>query len=458
MMYSRIRIAKKLLRPDGVLVCAIDENEFSSLSLVIREIFGEGGYEHGYVSVVHNPRGQQGANFSYVNEYLIFVYPADKQKHISDFKKDQVDSRNLRDSGTESDRTDARNCFYPFFVRDGRIVEIGEVPADDFHPAAANVVRDDHTTEIWPMTDSGDEKKWRYARQSVESILDKIAPKIGRSSMQIIFHKDSGTMRSVWANARYDSSEYGTKLLEDMIPGAGFTYPKSLWAVYDSIFAGCGNDKNGIVLDFFAGSSTTAHATMQLNADDGGNRSFIMVQFPEEIDPKSGPYKKGFRTISDISKERIRRAGAKILEGKCHAEWNKDIGFRVLKVDTSNMQDIFYRPDQVDQKDLLDAVDNIRPDRTPEDLLFQVLVDWGVDLSLPIKREAIQGKTAFFVDENALVACFDTGITEELVKEIAKHEPLRVVFRDNGFVSDAVKINVEQIFRQLSPATDVKSI
>jgi adenine-specific DNA-methyltransferase len=183
-----------------------------------------------------------------------------------------------------------------------------------------------------------------------------------------------------------------------------------------------------------------------------------MVQMPEEVEQSSAAYKAGFRTIGELAKERIRRAGAKTLEGDCHPEWNRDVGFRVLKIDTSNMQDVYYRPDEVDQKDLLEAVDNIKPDRTAEDLLFQVLVDWGVDLSLPIWRESVQGKTVFFVDENALVACFELGVTEELVKELAGREPLRVVFRDNGFVSDAVKINVEQVFRQLSPGTDVKSI
>lgn len=179
---------------------------------------------------------------------------------------------------------------------------------------------------------------------------------------------------------------------------------------------------------------------------------------PEAVDPATKAGNAGFTTIAEITKERLRRAGKKILEGDCHPDWNRDVGFRVLKVDTSNMQDVYYRPDQIDQKDLLAAVDNIKPDRSPEDLLFQVLVDWGVDLTLPIKRETVQGKTVFFVDENALVACFETGVTEELVKELAAREPLRVVFRDNGFVSDAVKINVEQVFRQVSPGTDVKSI
>jgi adenine-specific DNA-methyltransferase len=178
------------------------------------------------------------------------------------------------------------------------------------------------------------------------------------------------------------------------------------------------------------------------------------VQLPEVGDANAS----GFANVAELSKERIRRAGKKILESEWHPDWNCDVGFRVLTVDTSNMQDVYYRPDQIDQKDLIAAVDNVKPGRTAEDLLFQVLVDWGVDLTLPIQRETVQGKTVFFVDGNALVACFEAGVTEELVKELAGREPLRVVFRDNGFVSDALKINVEQVFRQVSPGTDVKSI
>ena len=458
MIYSRLKVAKNLLSDDGILICAIDENEFSNLAILIKEIFGEGSYSHNYVSVVHNPRGQQGTNFSYVNEYLIFVYPKGTKKYLADFKKDEVDTRNLRDSGTESDRTDARNCFYPFIVKGDRIVEIGDVPPDTFHPSSSNIKLPDGSIQIWPMTDEGDEKKWRYARQSVALIKSKLEPKMGRYSVQIIFNKDTGTMRSVWANARYDSSEYGSKLLDELIPGAGFTYPKSLWAVYDCVFAATENEKDAIVMDFFAGSSTTAHAVMKLNADDGGNRRFIMIQVPQPCDSDTQPYKNGFKTISDISKERIRHAGKKVLEGPCHEGWNKDIGFRALKIDSSNMEDVHYTPDAIDRGKLKLSIDNIKSDRTSEDLLFQVLLDLAVDLSLPIVKKLIQDKEVFFVDENALVACFDDGITEDFVKELAGFKPMRVVFRDTGFASDAVKINVEQILKQLSPGTEVKSI
>lgn len=462
MMYQRLRVAKNILAKDGVLVCAIDENEFGTLSVLMKEIFSGAAWEHAYVSVIHNPRGQQGNNFSYINEYLIFVYPSGT-KAIGDRKirEEDVSWSQFRNWGGESERTDAKNCFYPVLVKDGKIVGFGDVCPDDFHPEQTEWT--DDLAYVYPIDNSGTERKWRYARQSVDEIANMLRAKRSADGYQIEIGKTFGLYRSVWTDKRYDSNEYGTKLVNSLVEGSGFTFPKSLWAVYDPIEAVTGNQKDAIILDFFAGSATTAHAVMQLNANDGGNRRFIMVQVPEAIDPSLPPYKRGFTTIAEISKERIRRAGAKILEGECHSDWNKDVGFRVLKIDTSNMQDVYYRPDQVEQRGLLDAVDNIKPDRTPEDLLFQVMVDWGTDLAAPISRETVQGKTVFFVNKSEyagpdLIACFDTGVTEDLVKELAKHEPVKAVFRDNGFVSDAVKINVEQIFRQLSPTTDVKSI
>jgi len=259
-----------------------------------------------------------------------------------------------------------------------------------------------------------------------------------------------------WDHKFAGNTDDGSRDFHNLIPERIFENPKPVRLIERIIEHGCGPDD--FVMDFFAGSATTAHAVMKKNSKDGGNRKFLLIQLDEKVDSSSEAYRQGYKSISDISMERIRRAGLKAVEGECHPEWNRDVGFRVLKIDSSNMKDIFYRPDELSQGDLLEAVDNVKPDRTPEDLLFQVLVDWGVDLTLPIRRETLQGKTVFFVDENALVACFDSGVTEDLVKELAKHEPLRVVFRDNGFVSDAVKINVEQIFRQLSPSTEVRSL
>ena len=217
-------------------------------------------------------------------------------------------------------------------------------------------------------------------------------------------------------------------------------------------------DENDIILDFFAGSSTTAHAVMQLNSEDSAKRKFIMVQLPEVCDEKSEACKAGYSTITELSKERIRRAGHKIREENMTTAPDLDTGFRVLKVDSSNMEDVYYTPGATNQGGL--KFDNIKEDRTPADLLFQVLLDWGVDLSLPITKEIISGKDVYFVDGNALAACYSKKkeVTEDFVKELAKREPLRVVFRDDGFEGDSMKINVEQIFKLMSPHTDIKTI
>ena len=469
MIYQRLLVARNLLSPDGIMVVAIDENEFASLATMIKEVFGESGYAHSYVSIVHNPRGQQGINFSYVNEYLIFVYPNNGKKYLADFPKDEVDSRTLRDSGTESDRTDARMCFYPFYVKDNKIIRIGDVPDNSFHPLSANVVMDDGCIEVWPMTDDGDEKKWRYARQSVDAIFSKLEPKMGRKSVQIIFNKDEGTMRSVWANARYDSSEYGTKLLDKLFGGAPFTFPKSLYAVLDCIKAATKEDKNAIVMDFFSGSATTAHAVMQLNAEDGGHRKSIMVQLPEDLneairrasDAKTkDSIKKAIKfldsigkvhTICEIGKERIRRAGDKIKSESPMTTQDLDIGFRVLKLDDTNMKDVYYAPDDYDQGMLAGLESNIKDDRTDLDLLFGCLIDWGLPLSLPYSSEQIDGCTVHTYNGGDLIACFDANIPESVVKEIAKRKPLRAVFRDSGFASSPEKINVFEIFKLYMP-------
>jgi adenine-specific DNA-methyltransferase len=226
-----------------------------------------------------------------------------------------------------------------------------------------------------------------------------------------------------------------------------------------------------IVIDLFAGSGTLAHATMQVCSQDHQARRIVSIQFPEQIGQEGKDAKEALRFcttvglapfISEISKERIRRAGKKIKADNAGKEGidKLDIGFRVLKIDTSNMAEVYYRPDQLEQKDLAGHVDNVKPDRAAEDLLFQVLLDWGVDLGLPIVRETIGGREVFFVDSNALAACFvkDGSVDEAFVKELAKRKPLRVVFRDAGFASDNARINVEQIFKTLSPDTEVRTL
>jgi adenine-specific DNA-methyltransferase len=273
---------------------------------------------------------------------------------------------------------------------------------------------------------------------------------------------------------RFVDGRAASNRLRDIFGEKVFTNPKDEFLLAD-LFKAMKVDKSDIVLDFFAGSGSTSHAVFELNRQQGSNCTSILVQIPEDLNKSlklaTGAANKitsnaiSFlksrnrpETVAEIAKERIRRAGAKVLEVNCHLTWNRDIGFRVLKVDSSNMQDIYYRPDEVRQAGLLDAIDNIKPDRTAEDLLFHVLIDWGVDLALPVGRETLNGKSVYFVDGNALAACFERDLTEDLVKIIAARHPLRAVFRDAGFGNDGVKINVEQSFKLLSPATEVKVI
>lgn len=214
-------------------------------------------------------------------------------------------------------------------------------------------------------------------------------------------------------------------------------------------------DEDCIVVDFFSGSATTAHAVLKQNQEDGGKRRFIGVQMPEPL-PMPEP---GMSTIFEMGLTRVRNVAKEIREAAKEAKSSlSDTGFRVLKVSSSNMAEVFYAPDAVKQDQLPGMVNNVKPDRTPEDLLFQVLLDWGVDLSLPIRQETITDKTVFFVNDNALLACFDPGVDEAFVKQLAAYKPLRAVFRDAGFSSDAVKINVEQLFKLLSPNTDIKTL
>jgi adenine-specific DNA-methyltransferase len=465
MMFARLRLAKNLLTDDGAVFVSIDDNESDSLIKIGREIFGDENFV-AQLAVQLNPRGRHLDRFIANTHESVVVFVKDglnsnciggleKEGRMADeYNRNDSDGAfrllGLRNRNQAFNPTTRPNLYYPLYVcpKNGLI----------------SLINDElFTDEVWPDTPDGIKTCWTWGREKVSkegSLL--LAEKSGGEWR--IFRKDylnkngevTKTMaKSLWAEKEI-TNDYGRSSVKDLFGKAVMDFPKSP-ALLERLVK-IGSNENDLILDFFAGSSSTAHAILSTNAREGCHRRFIMVQLPESTSAGSIARQEGYETISELSKERIRRAGQKILESDCHTDWNKDVGFRVLKIDTSNMEDVYYRPDEVKQADLLTAVDNVKPDRTVEDLLFQVLVDWGVDLTLPIRRETVQGKTVFFVDDNALVACFDTGITEDLVKELAGHEPLRVVFRDNGFVSDAVKINVEQIFRQLSPTTDVKSI
>ncbi len=274
MMSKRLRLARKLLREDGVLICAIDENELNRLGLLLEEIFGN--CEIHCITIVHNPRGVQGSNFSYTNEFSFFVFPKNL-KVIGNrrLKDDEIYWSNLRNWGGESLRKDARNCFYPIIIEKNKIVDFGEVPKDSFHPKKQTEEKN-NKYYVYPIDINGVERKWRYARQSVEAIKDILKVKRIKDRFEIEIGKDYGTVKTVWQNSKYDAAEYGTKLVHVLAPDAHFDFPKSVYNTYDCIAPILYERKNALVLDFFAGSGTTGHAVLMINKEDDGNRKFIL--------------------------------------------------------------------------------------------------------------------------------------------------------------------------------------
>ncbi len=276
-MKNRVEIAQDLLTDDGAMIIAIDENEQTYLGVLINEMFK--GYENHCVTIVHNPRGVQGTNFSYTHEYAFFIFPKGtktiKNRKIAD---EDISFSNLRNWGSESERKDAKNCFYPILVDKctKQVIDFGEVCDDKFHPKI-NIHNGDFV-EIYPIDKEGVERKWRYAKQSVEEIKDLLAVVEKDGVYDIQIGKDFGQYKTVWIDKRYDANEYGTKLVKDLVPESNFSFPKSLWNVYDAIYAVVQDDKDAIVLDYHAGSGTTGHAVLNLNEEDKGNRKFILIE------------------------------------------------------------------------------------------------------------------------------------------------------------------------------------
>lgn len=282
-MKTRLEIAKRLLKNDGVLIVAIDKNEQPRLQMLIEELFPDSDVD--CITIIHNPRGAIGTNFSYTHEYAIFVTPKGK-KTIGNrkLKQEEIDWSPLRNWGGESLRTDARNCFYPIIVEDGKIVGFGDVNADDDHPKQTE--KHGNQYYVYPIDNNGVERKWRYARQTVESIWDILRVKTTKNGLDIEIGKDYGTYKTVWIDSKYDASVNGTQLLKTILPNTKFTYPKSVYNVIDCISAVVENDKNAIILDFFGGSGTTGHAVMDINKD-GGNRRFILVEQMDYVETET---------------------------------------------------------------------------------------------------------------------------------------------------------------------------
>ncbi|HCM9643185.1 site-specific DNA-methyltransferase [uncultured Enterobacter sp.] len=495
MMYPRLRLASNLLRDDGIIFVHIDDNEVDTLGKLCSEVFGDDNFVN-IITVKTKVGGvsgsSEGKSLKDTTEF-IWVFAKNKEHlllnsvHIKTKLSDRIRAyeqegkswkytsiitklgdkilikedanRGVRFFGYQTLETTSIQAF----ARANNITE-----EDVYNQYADKIFRTTNAQSSVRQTVIKETKNASYPMYGCEytpikgrnegSVIE-VLYKAGSTSDQrnmVMFLSDVvqkidgvyyylDKVGSLW-----DDIDYNNLTKEGNVEFSNGKKPIKLLQRILSL----ATKSDDLVLDFFAGSGSTAHATMQQNAEDGGNRKFILVQLPEKCDQE------GLKTISDISKERIRRAGKQVLEGRCSMEWRQDVGFRVVKVDTSNMADVYYIPDALDKAKLDLFVDNIKPDRMPEDLLFQVMLDWGVDLALPITKRAIQGKNVFLVDDNVLAACFDDSgsIDEAFVKELAELQPLRVVFRDAGFKNSAVKINVEQIFKLMSPVTEVKCI
>ena len=450
MIYPRLKLARNLLSADGVLIISIDENEQATLGVILREIFEEGNYDHVCVPVVHNPRGVQGVNFSYVHEYAFFVYKSGT-KAITNRKIDEseIDWSQFRNWGTESERSDAKNCFYPVLVKDGVIVGFGEVSKDAFHPKQTET--HEGVSFVYPIDKSGVERKWRYARQSVEAIRNFLRTKKSMNGYEIEIGKDFGLYKTIWTDKRYDANEYGTKVVGDLVPNSPFTFPKSLWAVYDSLLAVVRDDPDAVVLDFFAGSGTTGHAVLEINKVFGGRRRFILVQLPEPIEEASS-----YRTIFEVTKARVRAAGERI--GSESLALNIDRGFRVFRLNSSNLR--AWNPHTTDLAgDLLAHQEHVVEGRTESDILYELLLKLGLDLCVPIEQRTIAGKAVHSIGGGVLLACLSESIVREDVeplamgivswhKEQAPAGECTVVFRDSAFPDDVAKTNLAAILHQ----------
>ena len=505
MMYPRLRLARHLMRDDGVIFISIDDNEITNLKMICDEVFGESNFV-GILSVENNPKGRKNSAFVSVSSEYCVIYAKSKDdahfienipKKATDMTKDE-DGNFVHGSGRRVlvgensfnkvvTKFDSDKNYSVYYRASDRSLIISK---EEYGLIDQKLVNDGYVKYFSHIDGSlventYSETKFRelFELRALDFSLDKIYEKNFNDTIRI---------KSQLVNREYEAIVKGKKQnysMELTTTGAG-TYIKTLFGVTESPFSSPKNigflkilislfDRDQfIVLDFFSGSSTTADAVLRLNAEDGGNRKFIMIQLPESLDESleragSAPEKQTIKSaisicrsigkpnlLTEISKERIRRAGKKILEEECNDKWNKDVGFRTLKIDTSNMADIYYTPDALKQDQVDAFIDNIKPDRMPEDLLFQVMLDWGVDLTLSINKQSIQGKEVFFVDGNALAACFDVSgsIDEGFVRELAQQQPLRAVFRDAGYKSSDTKHNVEQIFKLLSPGTEVKCI
>ena len=457
MIYSRLRLAKDLLATNGVIFVSLDDNESANLKKICDEVFGAVNFI-GQITVVGNPRGRDYGGVARMHDYL-FVYKKSPEAVINLIEDSEnnfkmfdslggFELRELRNRNIKFNKGNRPNLYYPFYIN--------PTTEDEHGLHEISLEPKDGWIELYPLESQCVNTVWRWGKQKSQENLNvniKAKPMRNGSYMIVEKYREGRMMaRSVWWD-KDTNTEKGTLLVKELMEGKVFDYPKPVEMLMRTIEMGTDSDEGAYVLDFFSGSGTTAHAVMQLNAKDGGNRKFIMVQLPERTDEKSEAYKAGYKTICEIGKERIRRAGKKIKEDSPLTTQDLDIGFRVLKCDTSNMKEIFYRPDEVEQTLFDNYASNIKEDRTPEDLLFQVMLDLGILLSSKIEETTIGGCKVFNVADGFLYACFDNNISDEVVTAIAKEQPYYAVFRDSGMANDSVLTNFDQIFASISPST-----
>ena len=448
MIYSRLMLARGLLADTGLIFVSIDDCELTNMRRICDEVFGETNFVD---TIIWKKRYGGGAKEKWLvslQEYVL-VYcknAALLEELYVPLTKDSIERYYQKKDENYATRGGYRT--HPLEATksmDVRANLVYPIPAPD-------------GSEIWPK------RQWLWSKDRAYEALVKGELEIYQgndgswqvATKQYLRDADGterlGKMFSIIENIY---TQHGTNEMISLMGNAKiFPFPKPSSFVKQLL--PLASDKDSIVLDFFSGSATTAHAVMQLNAEDGGHRKFIMVQLPEKCDEASEAYKAGYKNICEIGKERIRRAGDKIKSESPMTTQDLDIGFRVLKLDDTNMKDVYYAPDDYDQGMLAGLESNIKEDRTDLDLLFGCLIDWGLPLSLPYKSEKINGCTVHTYNDGDLIACFDANIPESVVKEIAKRKPLRAVFRDSGFASSPEKINVFEIFKLYAPDTGIK--
>jgi adenine-specific DNA-methyltransferase len=450
MMYPRLKLARNLLKDDGVIFISIDDNELANLQKVCDELFGKQNFVCNFVWRKKAGGGNDSKDVAVEHEYIV-VYR--KQLHgiyKLPLKKETIASYKMSD-----EKINTHGRYKIKGLNDKSLGDSSGLHYDIECPDGSTLKGADHQWKCNLST-------YNLRKADDRIVFNKSGEGAWRVYYKLYLNEEKGVLKiddggNIVPKGRNPESILYTvglnKVGNDELKAIfgnekPFDYPKPTTLIKHFILMGMKRDD--ILLDFFSGSGTTAHSVMQLNVEDGGRRKYICVQIPEPTDEKSTAFIEGYKDICEVGRARIKRAGEKIKEDNSGKEGIKDLdsGFRVLKVDSSNMKDVYFSPDNTSQEDLFERASNIKDDRTDEDLLFMVLLDWGIDLSVKIERREIAGKTVYFADDNFLAACFENNLDEDFAKALAAEQPRKVVLRDSGFAGSSVKINIEQIFKQ----------